>query len=278
MMPVYSGGGLTARVHVDANAVIDYVRECALHSAGRAPTGRKAEKLRMRLDQMPRVFVAKTAGIEAQRNLPKDLVQKLGRSEARKLAGRALKILLQYRKAAERNDRLDHVTAVKKMYADICNNPHGQKFSTWARKKSLFVDNPVLGSDANDLRILSTAAYYARRHAVEFWTHDMDFTIFGDEIRNTFGLKVVDTYRLWGFLAISSQVLPCPARSQGNTLRGSTGVNFEHACLQAPRGRQVRPSHDRGSPCPQLRPVTTTCGRAWAGPSQVLVIPPPAPP
>lgn len=56
--------------------------------------------------------------------------------------------------------------------------------------------NPVLGSDAGDLAILSTAAQHAQNHAVELWTHDMDFTMFGDEIMRSFNVKVVDTYRL----------------------------------------------------------------------------------
>lgn len=56
----------------------------------------------------------------------------------------------------------------------------------------------MLGSDANDLKVLSTAAYYAQFYVVELWTHDMDFTMFADEIPMALGVKIVDTYRLGG--------------------------------------------------------------------------------
>ena len=195
-MPASPGGSLATRVHLDANALIDYIRERALHDTGRPPTGRRADALRKRLDQARHVLVAETAGVEAQRNLPKDLVRKLGRSEAREVMGHALELLHQYRGDVERSDHVEYVSAAREMYAAIRSDPDGQKHSEWKRKKGAFVDDPVLGSDANDLQILSTAAYYARRHPVELWTHDMDFTMFADEIWDAFALKVVDTYRL----------------------------------------------------------------------------------
>lgn len=50
----------------------------------------------------------------------------------------------------------------------------------------------------NDLKILSTAAHYAQQCRVELWTRDMDFTMFAAEIYATFGVRVVDAYRLGG--------------------------------------------------------------------------------
>ena len=82
------------------------------------------------------------------------------------------------------------------MYSAISSCPYTQKYARWKKKKGAFAADPVLGSDLNDLKILSTAAHYAQAHPTELWTHDMDFTMFADEIGNAFGLKVVDTYRL----------------------------------------------------------------------------------
>lgn len=45
---------------------------------------------------------------------------------------------------------------------------------------------------------MSTAANIAQEYEVELWTHDVDFTMFGDEILNGFGVKVIDSYRLEG--------------------------------------------------------------------------------
>ena len=93
-------------------------------------------------------------------------------------------------------DSLDYVPAARAMYAAISEDPSSQKFSKWKKKKSMFVPDPVLGSDRNDLIILSTAANIAQRYEVELWTHDMDFTMFGSEILDRFGVKVVDSHRL----------------------------------------------------------------------------------
>ena len=191
-----TGSTLTMRASIDANAAIDYAREYALHHFGMEPTGRKGDVLRKRLSQVGRVFIAETAVEEAQRNLLKDLVQKLGHETANKIKNTATEMLNKYCKDHECEDNLEYIPAAQQMYALISNNPANQKFSTWKKKKSRFVDDPILGSDINDLKILSTAVYYARICAAEFWTHDMDFTMFADEILRMFGLVVVDTYSL----------------------------------------------------------------------------------
>ena len=194
LMP--SGPSLTMRVCVDANAAIDYAREYTLHYFGMEPTGRKADILRKRMCQEEHVLVAETAAKEAKRNLVKDLVQKLGRQKAHAIREKAMKILLDYCDEARCGDELEHIPAVQEMYASIESDPTNRKFSNWKKKKSRFAVDPVLGSDINDLKILSTAIHYALLYAVEFWTHDMDFTMFADEIFMMFGLVVVDTYRL----------------------------------------------------------------------------------
>lgn len=186
----------TTRVFADANAVIDYMRESALHDLGRPPTGRRAEALRVRLGQMRHVFVAKTAAKEARRNMKKDITQKLGHSGTDRVLNLALLLLRKYRIKTECEDEVEYVPAVKKMYAMISSDPSNQKFIEWEKKKGVFKNNPVLGSDINDLKILSTVVHYVQFYTVEFWTHDMDFTMFADVILRTFGLKVVDSYRL----------------------------------------------------------------------------------
>ena len=187
---------MTMSVCVDANAAIDYAREYTLHYFGMEPTGRKGDVLRKRLCQADHVFVAETAVAEAKRNLVKDLVQKLGHWKANKIKKMAILMLNNYCKEVRCRDELEHVPAVREMYEQIKSNPANQKFSAWKRKKSRFSVDPVLGSDINDLKILSTAIHYALLCAAEFWTHDMDFTMFADEILRMFGLVVVDTYRL----------------------------------------------------------------------------------
>lgn len=198
MMPMPSSD-TSRRVHVDANAVIDYIRERTLRNHGMRPTGRRAEVLRVRLEQMSRVYVAATAGMEAEQNLVKDLAQKLGHVDADIVRDTATKLLHEYLDNAGVEDYLGHVPAAQNMYAAISGDPKNRKFFSWRRKKGMFVVDPALGSDANDLVILSTAARHARDHAVELWTHDMDFTMFAGEIMRTFNVKVVDTYRLTGY-------------------------------------------------------------------------------
>ena len=190
------GSSLAMWVSIDANAAIDYAREYTLHYFGMEPTGRRADVLRKRLCQAERVFVAETAVGEAKRNLAKDLVQKLGRRKAKVIKSKAVMMLSDYCDEARCGDELEHVPAVRKMYALIKSDPANRKFSEWKKKKGKFVNDPQLGSDVHDLTILSTAIHYALLYAAEFWTHDMDFTMFADEILRTFGLKVVDSYRL----------------------------------------------------------------------------------
>ena len=197
MLPVLSADR-SKWVCVDANAVIDYIRECTLRDLGKQPTSRRAEALRMRMEQLGHVFVAETAGMEAERNLLKDLAQKLGHEDAAAVKDPAMTLLHQYLDDVGVADAFDHVSAAQEMYTAISGDPTNQKSSKWKRKKGVFIADPVLGSDRNDLIILSTAAHHARHHAVELWTHDMDFTMFADEIRETFGVTVVDTYRLVG--------------------------------------------------------------------------------
>lgn len=197
MMPMLSGRGSMTWACIDANAVIDYVRERTLYDLGEEPTGRKADAMRRCMDQLPRVFVAETAARESEQNIFNDLKQKLGRRAAARLKRPARKLLDKYLERTRRKDKLEHVAAAREMYASIRCDSSNQKFANWRKKKKDGTQvRPVLGSDINDLKILSTAAYYVKKHPVEFWTHDMDFTIFVDEIATMFGLKVVDTYRL----------------------------------------------------------------------------------
>lgn len=44
-------------------------------------------------------------------------------------------------------DSLDHVPAVRAMYAAVSEDPSSQKFSKWEKKKCVFVSDPALGSD-----------------------------------------------------------------------------------------------------------------------------------
>ena len=185
-------------VSVDANAAIDYARESALHKLGMDPTGRRAAALRMRLDRMPHVFISETASIEAGRNLEKDIRRKVGYSKGVSVYAYASRLLHAYCLTRERTDHLGRVSAARKIYEEINADPSDPRLADWKRRKGEFVYDPVLGSDIHDLNILSTSAHYVQFYEVELWTHDMDFTMFADEIYKTFGLKVVDTYRLGG--------------------------------------------------------------------------------
>ena len=141
-----------------------------------------------------------TASREAKRNLKKDLVRKLGHKKAAEIVDLAYALLCKYHDAVGCRDVLDYVYAGREMYAKISGDSDNQKFAEWQMKKGEFAGCPVLGSP-NDLWILSTAVYYVQMHRVELWTHDMDFTMFADEIYEAFGLRVVDTYRLGGRLS-----------------------------------------------------------------------------
>ena len=196
MMPVQSSDS-SVWVCVDANAVIDYIRECTLQDLDMPPTGRRQEVLRESLGQVRHAFVAETAGMEALKNLEKDAVQKLGRRVAANVKDYEESLLHGYLCTVECLDSLDYVPTAREMYNLIRSDPNNQKHTSW-KKKSMFVVDPVLGSDENNLRILYTAADYAQRHTVELWTHDMDFIMFVDEIKGAFGLDVVDSHRLNG--------------------------------------------------------------------------------
>ncbi len=93
---MHPGGHPTIHVCADANGVIDYVRERMLHDSGMPPTGRRADVMRRCLDQLPHVFVPETAAIEAERNISKDLIQKLGHQTAQRVMGPAQKMLSKY--------------------------------------------------------------------------------------------------------------------------------------------------------------------------------------
>ena len=192
MMPVPLGYS-SVWVHVDDNAAIDYTRERALHKLGMPPTDRRQDALRIHLERMPHVYVAETAGEEAQRNMRKDILEKVDPDKIHMVTGLAQTLVKKYCNESKCDDYLGYVDAAREMYAAISGDPGNRKFSKWRKKKRLFVDNPVLGS-RNDLRILSTAAHHARQHEVELWTHDRDFTMFADEIWKTFAVKVVDSH------------------------------------------------------------------------------------
>lgn len=191
-------GILSVLISVDANAAIDYVRECALHKLGWPPTGRRAEELRVCLGRMTTVIVSETAGREALRNLKKDIKRKLGSLKGGEVYSTAAPLLREYLEVAQCPDNIDNVPSARKMYAEINADSSDPRLAEWTKKKGEALTDPVLGSDVNDLTILSTTAYYVQFCEVEFWTHDMDFTMFADEIRRTFDVRVVDTYRLGG--------------------------------------------------------------------------------
>lgn len=180
---------------LDANALIDYLRERALRDLGKDPTSHKANVLRVRLERERHVLAANTAYGEARHNLHKDLVHTLGDSNADPVMDRAVRLLHNYRGGSVRADNLEHVRAVQDMYAEI-SDPGNRAFVKWKKKKGMFVIDPVLGSDPNDIKILSTAVHYAQQHETELWTRDMDFTMFAGEILSTLGVRVVNTYRL----------------------------------------------------------------------------------
>lgn len=147
---------------------------------------------------MDNVIVSETAAGEARRNLKKDLVQKLGRFDAYRVEHRAHEMLEKYLDGTECADELEHVPVAQEMYSAISADPSNSRHAHWKEKKGTFMVDPVLGSDINDIKILSTTAHYARWHPTEFWTRDMDFTMFAAEIYRTFGVRVVNAYRLGG--------------------------------------------------------------------------------
>lgn len=140
----------STRVHVDANAAIDYVRESVLHDLDLPPTGHKPDVLRKRLKEIPRVYIAKTACGEVQRNLRKDIAKKLGSTMINKVTGIAQNLIHEYVLSAECSDYLGYVCVAQEIYTRISGDPSNQNFSKWRMKKRKFVVSPVLGSK-NDL-------------------------------------------------------------------------------------------------------------------------------
>ena len=126
------------------------------------------------------------------------MIRKLGHLTALSIMDHADDLLYDYLRKVECADSSDYVSAAREMYNLISREPGNQKHYAWKKKKGMFVVDPVLGSDENDLVILSTAADYAQRHTVELWTHDRDFTMFAGEIQKTFNVHVVDSYRFGG--------------------------------------------------------------------------------
>ena len=179
----------------DANAMIDYLRESAMHIIGMLPTGPWAEALRLHLDQRHHVLISETVYREIHRNLSKDLIYNLGNKKADRAINIATHILRRYHHRVG-PDNTKYVPEVQKMYAKINTDPANQKLVKWKYRKGMHVTNPVLGSDTNDLKILSTAVHHALDCGAVFLTHDMDFIIFADEISRTFGLRVIDSHSL----------------------------------------------------------------------------------
>lgn len=198
LTPEPRGDASATQVSLDANTLIDYIRERVLHDSGMPPTDRRAAALGSRLARVRNVIVSETAAGGARRSLKKDLVQKLGRLDACRLEHRAYELPEKYLDATECDDELAHVHAAQEMYGAVISDPGNRRHAKWKGKKGMSVADPVPGSDINDLKILSTAAHCARRYAVELWTRDMDFTMFAAEIYATFGARAVDAYRLGG--------------------------------------------------------------------------------
>ena len=188
---------MTTWISVDANVLIDYTRERALHDAGLPPTGRGADALRRRLSLMRNVFVARTAGTEAQRNLKKDLAQNLTDSVARRIEHRAGAMLEDYRKAVERNDRLEYVPGARDMYAAIRRNQAGRKFRVGAEKGEACgqprtrIRHQRPQNTVDDGALCSGAPYRVldARHGL---------AMLAAEICATFGVRIVDAYRIAG--------------------------------------------------------------------------------
>ena len=175
--------------------MIDYIGESVMHILGKPPTGPWAVALRLRLAQKHNVLISETAYGETRRNLSKDLMHKLRDQNIDAAMSIAVQLLDGYRSSI-RPDNTQHLSQVQKMYAGINADPTNPKLAKWKYRKGRHVTNPVLGSDTNDLKILSTAVHYALDCGAVFLTHDMDFTMFADEIHKIFGLRVVDTHHL----------------------------------------------------------------------------------
>lgn len=183
-----------AKIYIDANVVIDYARERALHQLGVKSTG---TVLRRHLGESlgeGRVSIPMVAYNEAKRNLRKDVMHKINASDAEVEFTQASFLIKRLRLNVCKNN-FALVDEVRKMYDVISRDPRSQNLARWRSLKSRHVARPSLGL-GNDAIILSTAAQHAKRRQAELWTRDIDFTMFADEIGAAFNVEVVDTSRL----------------------------------------------------------------------------------
>ncbi len=92
-------------------------------------------------------------------------------------------------KSEKIRDERGHLQDVKEMYRSIWEDPSkADMVRTWARLKGKKPeDGPPSG---NDLVILSTAAKLSETRDTELLTFDSDFTVFSDEIKERFRVRV----------------------------------------------------------------------------------------
>ena len=183
---------------IDANVAIDYARERAKHELGIGGAGVNATMLRKHLGRSlgeGRVVIPSTAYNEARDNLDKDVARVVGEPDAGRVLLRADFVINKRLRGSVRIDDLALVDEAREMYEAIRGNPKSQKFANWYSRKSRHVARPTLGS-GNDLVILSTVAQNAKLRHVEFWTRDIDFTMFAGEIAALFNVEIVDASRL----------------------------------------------------------------------------------
>ena len=187
-----------AEIYTDANVVIDYARERALHELGLQSTNKKAAILRKHLGELVGkncVSIPAVAYSEARANLRKDILNTVDKDHADIVWLRARSVINERLRGSLCLNNPALVGEAREMYEAAKSNPKSQKFAGWHSKKSRHVTRPILGSE-NDLMILSTAAQNAKRRRVELWTRDADFIMFAAEIDAAFNVEVVDAYRL----------------------------------------------------------------------------------
>lgn len=184
-------------IYIDANVAIDYARERALHELRIESANRKAGILRKHLGGAlgrGRVTIPAIAYNEARSNLRKDVVNRVDKNHVDMVWLRARSVINERLRNALCVNNHTLVDEAREMYK-AAGSPKSQKFAEWYSRKSRHVARPSLGS-GNDLVILSTVAQNAKRGRVEFWTGDIDFTMFADEIAAKFNVEVVDASRL----------------------------------------------------------------------------------
>ena len=173
-----------AEIYVDANAVIDYARERSLRELGIKSTSNTGSMLRRHLGGHVgegRVAIPMAAYKEARKNLRKDVVRRVDKTNAEEVYARASLLVNKRLRATVCRDSLALVGEVREMYRAIRSDPKSRKLAEWRSRKGRHAVRPSLGS-GNDLTILSTAAQHAGRRRTELWTRDIDFTMFVDEI------------------------------------------------------------------------------------------------